>query len=204
MTKSKPNLRDLRAQERREAIIEAAFHEFNAKGFADTKVEDVARRAGVAKGTVYLHFADKEALFEGMARAILTPSMNAMNAVMAEVHPADTEAFERIFIPLAASLASSRTGDVHRLLTSEGLRFPKMAEFYYREFLEPVLTWQRANLKAAAAQGHLPPALADYPQLLMAPVMMSIVWHGLFERFEPLDVAAMLRVHHQSLMAPRK
>src|SRR5882724_10017346 len=59
-----PSSRAARAAERREAIIDAALDEFVARGFAATRLDDVAKRAGVAKGTIYLHFKDKEALFQ--------------------------------------------------------------------------------------------------------------------------------------------
>src|SRR6476646_10518663 len=67
-----------RAAERREAIIEAAMDEFIARGFAATRLDDVAKRAGVAKGTIYLHFTDKEALFEELIRIELGPVVGAL------------------------------------------------------------------------------------------------------------------------------
>src|SRR6185295_4257491 len=65
--------RSVRAQERREAILAAALDEFIARGFAATRLDDVAKRAGVAKGTIYLHFADKDALFQELVRTALVP-----------------------------------------------------------------------------------------------------------------------------------
>ena len=62
-----------RAAERRGAIIEAAMDEFIARGFAATRLDDVARRAGVAKGTIYLHFKDKESMFEELIRTAIVP-----------------------------------------------------------------------------------------------------------------------------------
>src|SRR6201990_641374 len=67
-----------RAAERREAIIAAAMDEFMAQGFAATRLDDVARRAGVAKGTIYLHFKDKEALFEELIRTAIVPLVNRL------------------------------------------------------------------------------------------------------------------------------
>src|SRR5207248_5179184 len=69
-----------RAAERRHAIIEAAMDEFIARGFAATRLDDVARRAGVAKGTIYLHFKDKEALFEELIRTAIVPLVNRLTA----------------------------------------------------------------------------------------------------------------------------
>src|ERR1700754_1475714 len=62
-----------RAAERRDAILAAALDEFSARGFAATRLDDVASRAGVAKGTIYLHFADKEALFQEIVRTMVVP-----------------------------------------------------------------------------------------------------------------------------------
>ena len=67
-----------RAAERRGAIIEAAMDEFIARGFAATRLDDVAKRAGVAKGTIYLHFKDKEALFEELIRTAIVPLVNRL------------------------------------------------------------------------------------------------------------------------------
>src|ERR1044071_5159284 len=70
-----------RSAERRDAILAAALDEFAARGFAATRLDDVARRAEVAKGTIYLHFADKEALFEELIRMELNPVIAALENV---------------------------------------------------------------------------------------------------------------------------
>src|SRR5712692_6182177 len=75
-----PSSRAARAAERRQAIIEAALDEFVARGFAATRLDDVARRAGVAKGTIYLHFKDKEALFQELIRTALVPLIGRLAA----------------------------------------------------------------------------------------------------------------------------
>ena len=75
-----PSGRAARAAERRQAIIEAALDEFVARGFAATRLDDVAKRAGVAKGTIYLHFKDKEALFQELIRTALVPLIGRLAA----------------------------------------------------------------------------------------------------------------------------
>ncbi len=62
-----------RQAQRREAILAAALDEFSARGFAATRLDDVAKRAGVAKGTIYLYFRDKESLFQELVRTMLSP-----------------------------------------------------------------------------------------------------------------------------------
>src|SRR5258708_17718396 len=75
-----PSNRATRAAERREAIIAAGLEEFVARGFAATRLDDVAKRAGVAKGTIYLHFKDKEALFEELIRTAIVPLVTRLGA----------------------------------------------------------------------------------------------------------------------------
>ena len=74
-----PANRAERTAERRAAIIEAALDEFIARGFAATRLDDVAKRAGVAKGTIYLHFKDKESLFEELIRTAIVPLVGRMH-----------------------------------------------------------------------------------------------------------------------------
>src|SRR5215469_3470127 len=68
----KPTLADKSAL-RRDAILAAALEEFSGRGFAAARLEDVAQRAGVGKGTIYLHFRDKEALFQELVTTMLVP-----------------------------------------------------------------------------------------------------------------------------------
>src|SRR5579872_4279760 len=77
---SKPSSsRAERAADRRQAIIDAALDEFIARGFTATRLDDVAKRAGVAKGTIYLHFKDKESMFEELIRTALVPLIDRLH-----------------------------------------------------------------------------------------------------------------------------
>src|SRR3954453_7587014 len=73
--------RATRAAERRAAIVDAAMEEFIARGFAATRLDDIAKRAGVAKGTIYLHFRDKESMFEELVRTVIVPVVAKLNAL---------------------------------------------------------------------------------------------------------------------------
>jgi hypothetical protein len=89
-------------------------------------------------------------------------------------------------------------------MIAEGRRFPKLAEFYYREVLSRVIAAMRTVLARAAARGEVPAGLVDFPQLIAAPGLVAIVWNGLFERFDPIDVRAMMKTHVELLLAPRR
>jgi AcrR family transcriptional regulator len=77
----KPKTREARSAARREAILSAALDEFSARGFEATRLDDVARAAGIAKGTIYLYFRDKEDLFQELVRAMLTPLVGSIEAM---------------------------------------------------------------------------------------------------------------------------
>src|SRR6476620_7933177 len=122
--KAKPvSNRAERAAERREAIIEAAMDEFIARGFAATRLDDVAKRAGVAKGTIYLHFKDKEALFQELIRTALGPLISRLASPPPPGGSVRTalEAFAQTF---AQEVVATRRGDIVRLIIAEGARFP--------------------------------------------------------------------------------
>src|ERR1700687_5941111 len=162
-----PSSRAARAAERRQAIIDAALDEFIARGFTATRLDDVARRAGVAKGTIYLHFKDKESMFEELIRTALGPLICRLRGpppIGGSVRDA-VEAFARTFIQ---EVASTRRGDIVRLIVAEGPRFPSIADFYYREVVSRGLAAMRALIELGVARGEIAQQeLARFPQILV-------------------------------------
>ena len=192
------------APDRREAILAAALDEFSLRGFAAARLDDVARRAGVAKGTIYLYFRDKEALFQDLVRSVIGPLIARFEA-SAEIDLPARLVAERIVEMFVREIYGTRRKDVIRLIIAEGPRFPKIAEFYYREVISRVIAAVRGLLRRAAERGEIPAeALARFPQLLVAPGLVAIIWNGLFDRFEPLDVAALMRAHLDLLFGERR
>ena len=197
--RSTAGTRAMRSAERRDAILAAAFDEFAERGFAATRLDDVARRADVAKGTIYLHFADKETLFQELIRLELSPVVGALEHIAQAEIPVRRLAPQLVEV-FVREIFETRRKDVIRLVITEGQRFPKLAEFYYREVIARVLEAVRALLRRAVERGELKDdALVRYPQLLAAPGIMAIVWGGLFERFEPLDVRSLMQAHFEML-----
>jgi AcrR family transcriptional regulator len=192
-----------KAAARREAILAAALDEFGAQGFAATRLDDVARRAGVAKGTIYLHFRDKEALFQELVRSVLSPLVGMLEAI-AEVDAPLRALAERFVDVFVTEIYGTRRKDVIRLIITEGPRFPKLAEFYYREVLSRVIQAMRGLLRHGIERGELESeAILRFPQLLVAPGLVAIIWSGLFDRFEPIDVRALMNAHLDLLFKER-
>jgi AcrR family transcriptional regulator len=180
---------------RREAILTAALDEFSSQGFAAARMDDVARRAGVGKGTIYLHFQDKEALFQDLVRTMLVPLVAGLEAARPGDQPVRQliESFIELFV---REVYNTRRRNVLRLVLTEGQRFPTLAEFYYREVVERAMAAMRALLQRAVARGELKDdTLIKFPQLIVAPGIVAVMWSGLFDRFAPLDVTAMMHAH---------
>lgn len=176
------------AQTRR-AIRDAALQSFLAHGFEGTRMADVAARAGLAKGTLYLHFADKEALFEFVLEEMIS---GPLALVRDEAGQAENprEALERLMLPLLRDFERSGRGPVLRLILTEGSRFPALAAMHRRLVIEPAMDFIRAQAQRAADAGN-PAALqlVRYPQLAAAPVVTATLWNGLWSRGEQLDPA---------------
>src|SRR5262247_2680602 len=136
----------VRREKRRAAILAAALEEFAARGFAATRLDDVAQRAGVAKGTIYLHFRDKEALFQELIRSVLSPLVGMLETIAQTDAPLRALA-ERIVDVFVNEIYATRRKDVIRLIITEGPRFPALAEFYYREVLSRVIGAMRGLLR---------------------------------------------------------
>jgi AcrR family transcriptional regulator len=186
---------------RREAILAAALDEFSASGFAATRLDDVARRAGVAKGTIYLHFRDKEALFQELIRSALSPFVATIEAESAADLPLRAIA-EGLVSKFVREVYGTNRKNIIRLVLLEGRRFPNVADFYYREVVGRAMAAVRGLVQRAVARGEISSdAIGKFPQLIMAPALVAIIWDGLFDRFEKLDPEALMRAHFNLLFS---
>jgi AcrR family transcriptional regulator len=188
---------------KREAILLAALEEFSTRGFASARLEGVAHRAGVAKGTIYLYFRDKQTLFQELVRAELSPVVAALEAAPIGDLPLRVVA-ERLVTIFAREIFATHRKDVIRLVLTEGPRFPAIGEFYYREVVERVMAVIRGMAQRAVERGELPnDALVRFPQLLGAPGIVAIIWSGLFDRWAKIDVEAFMRAYLDLIFARR-
>jgi AcrR family transcriptional regulator len=189
------------SEQRRQAILDAGLDVFGARGFAAARLDDVAEKANVAKGTIYLSFRDKEDLFEQIVLGAVSPIL-ARLAALAEADDVPLEMFliglHKLF---REEVLGTRRKEVLRLVISEGGRFPRIAEFYHREVIGKGSALIRRMAARSLARGE-PHAehIARYPQLVMAPLLVSVIWDGLFSSIEPLDVEGMLAAHRAMLL----
>jgi AcrR family transcriptional regulator len=178
-------------------IVEAARLTFLDKGFAATRIEDIAARAGVSKGTVYLYFDTKEALFEAVMRTNVVPVIEQVIRAIREdeTTPAMTHLKLIARVMYRDMVGTDRRRLLH-MIVAEGPRFPWLTEFYHREVLSRGVELVRTVLKRGEARGELRACgLDEFPHILMAPTILAALFSNLFERLEPLDIERYADAH---------
>lgn len=183
-------------------ILDAALSVFAEHGFEAARLDDVAARAGVAKGTLYLYFDDKEKLFEEVVRGAVTPIVERVSALAAASDVPLDKVLEALFSVFERDVLGTKRKLVIRLIIAEGARFPRIAEFYYRNVVGRIMPLIRKMAARAVERDELSTdALARYPQLIAAPLLLAIIWDALFQRIEPLDFADFFQAHREMLAA---
>jgi AcrR family transcriptional regulator len=205
----KPIVSRARSEEQRqaklEAILAAALDVFVEKGFSDARLEDVAARAGVAKGTIYLYVASKEALFEALVHSGIALPIEAIERkILALDLPAEAT-LRMLFGFLRQEVLGTRRKEIVGLILSEAGRFPEIAAVYHREVLSRGMGLLRRIAERAVERGEFrSDELARFPQLAVAPGVLALIWTNLFQHIEPLDVEAMFDAHVALLMRALK
>jgi AcrR family transcriptional regulator len=194
----KPNLqrREVGRQDKLQAILSAALDVFVENGFADTRHDEVAARAGVAKGTIYLYVPSKTALFEELIRSTIRSPIDGIGAQVAAMDLPLDAILRLMFTRMREEVLETRRREVIRLILSEAGRFPELAELYHREVIGRGMGLLRTVLKRAAERGEIEAEhVLRFPQLVVAPFLVALLWTNLFQQYEPLDVKAMLDAH---------
>ncbi|MDX2274012.1 MAG: TetR/AcrR family transcriptional regulator [Hyphomonadaceae bacterium] len=185
--------RPRRAEARPEEILEAALEEFNAHGFDAARVEDIASRAGISKGGVYLYFPSKLALLKALIEAKVLPIAQGAAALAEAGKENPLQALRLIGQVAAVQLADARVMAVPRLVISVSGRFPEIAEFYHahvvrqaRGALEQLIgramelgQMRRADVKAAT-------------RAFIGPLLFEAMWTHILKGETALDDPAKL------------
>lgn len=194
-----------RKEDRPSEITEAAFTEFARKGYAATRVNDVCKRAGVSKGLLYLYFKTKEDLFKSVIRNFVVPQVDALKVAI-ESSPLSAEAFLRgPFLKLMQSLVDSKAQTVIRLLIAEGPKHPDLTAYYCEHVITQGTDVMQKLIAKGVADGEFRPSpLQEFPQLLLGPVLLSVIWKSLFERHRSLDTDALIAAQLELLLTAIK
>jgi AcrR family transcriptional regulator len=170
-----------RAEARPDEVLDAALKLFIAKGFAATRVEDIAKEAGLSKGAVYLYFPSKEAIIEGLVRRAVVPVANsALRFVRShEGDPRQTVAL--VMRMVGARLSEPGMIAIPRLLLREMINFPELAAMYKREVLDRVIPVVEGVIARGIAEGYLRPVDPSLTiRSLVGPILIHIMLAEIF------------------------
>ena len=196
-TATKPRWRR-RKSARPEEILQAALEVFTDRGFAATKLEDVARRAGVTKGTIYLYYENKEALFKALVRETIVPVIAKGEALAHSFTGTARDLFEQLVREYFRLVGDTPLSGIPRLMIAEAGNFPELARFYYEEVVTRGHRLMAGVLERGMKAGEFRRVdVAVATKLAMAPLMHAVVARKAFAACMPegCDVAKYLDTH---------
>lgn len=178
-----------RKAERPGEILDAAFEEFIQRGYEATRLEDIAARAGVTKGTIYVYFESKERVFEALVRDLekslrkeVEPFFEDRGAPTAQSIRADLTMLYLVFAN------DRRARELLRLLIAEAVRFPDLVDEHHRNLVGPMFETLGQRLRQGVASGAFRPTPAvNFPELLLGPALSLHIGKLLFSDRKPLD-----------------
>lgn len=193
-----------RKEDRPAEITEAALATFAEKGYAQTRVSDVAKRAGVSKGLLYLYFKTKEELFKAVIRSFVSPKFEALVKSMDQTESA--EAFLRgPFLRFAKMLPRSPARILIRLMIAEGPKHPDLVSWYWQTIVSKAIPALGRLIQRGVDHGEFKPsAIQQFPHLLVAPVFFSTVFQMVFRDQAELDSDAMMDAHIETVLSAIK
>jgi len=197
--------RDIAQGQRIDAILRAALTLFTEQGFQAARIADVARAAGVAKGTVYLYFDSKEALLKALIASHTAPPLEHVSALIENHEGSAEELLRKAIAMLRSEVLETDRRLVIRLVLTEGHRFPDIAAYYHDRVLRRGMAFMSAIVRRGVDRGEFHhDAPARFPQLVLAPLLLAVLWQELFAEHATLDTAAMLDAHVELLLLGMK
>jgi AcrR family transcriptional regulator len=184
-------------------LLDAALEVFAEKGFAAARMEDIAARAGAAKGTLYLYFPSKEAVFEALVRTLIVPNLDRAEAMAAQHTGAVGPLLHRLLALLAEMIREGRIVVLPRLLIGELHKFPGLARFYKATVVDRALALIAHLHRQGVANGEFRPQDSEaVARLVVAPVLLVAIWRAVFapHEAEPFDPARVLEAHAETLL----
>jgi AcrR family transcriptional regulator len=181
-------------------ILAAALDCFAERGFAATRLEDVAQRAGVTKGTLYLYFASKEELFKAVVREAIVAGIARSEARIGDASEPAPQLLDYVLRGWA-SQSETPGGAISKLMIAEAGNFPELARFYLDEVVHRGRSLVGRVLCAGIARGEFRPVDVEAAvTCVIAPLLLAMLWRHSFAAHDgALDIEALCRVHLELL-----
>jgi AcrR family transcriptional regulator len=185
-----------RKENRPREITAAALEAFAEKGYAATRVTDVAKRAGVSKGLLYLYFRTKEELFKAVIKSFVSPRIDALKAEIETTELSAEEYFRGPFLEFAKQIPRSPARVLVRLMIAEGAKYPDLTHWYQENVVAHGLAALRHLIERGVRHGEFrQSALQEFPHMIVAPVAFAIVWSLVFGSRHKLDTDRFIESH---------
>jgi AcrR family transcriptional regulator len=189
--------------ERPNEILMAALELFVEKGFAATRLDDVAERAGLSKAAIYLYFEDKFALFQGVVRLAIANNLGTAEGMLVGYSGPIAPLIPQLLSFIAGRITETPIGAVAKLVISESRAFPELGRFYLDEVFGRALTMLEGLIARGIADGEfrdVDPALTA--RSLGSAMLFGALWKTVFEPIgaQPLDLQALARNHADVLL----
>jgi AcrR family transcriptional regulator len=192
-----------RKEARPQEILDAALEVFAEKGFAAARMDEVARRAGVTKGTIYLYFPSKEELFKALVREAIGGTLAQVAAYAEKFEGSARELLVSVLRTIGTVLRTSNRIVLPKIILAESGNFPDLVRFYRFEIIEKGMTLFRAIVARGIARGEFRDVAPDHvARLCVAPLLLGALWRAVFARFdpEPYDIGALIEAHIDVLL----
>ena len=193
-----------RKEDRPQEIADAAYAAFAEKGYSATRIDDVAKRAGVSKGLTYLYYKTKEDLFKAVVKNVVVRRIDTLIGNLESTELSSEEFIRGPLLDFMRKVPGSPIAIVIRLLISEGPRHPDLTNYYYDNVVARGLEAIEGFIKRGVERGEFRrEALEIQPHLIMAPMMLSIVWRLIFTE-KPLDTDKLMESQLNMLLTQLK
>ena len=170
-----------RAQARPDEVLDAALVLFIERGFAATRVEDIATQAGLSKGAVYLYFPSKEAILEGLVKRAVLPVANSALGVIQNYSGDPRPVIATALKLVAGRLADPKLIAIPRLLIREMINFPELAEMYRREVIDRVVPAIETLVRNGMRDGYFRPLDAEMTlRSIIGPIVLHLLIAEIF------------------------
>jgi len=186
-----------RKAERPQEILEAAFSEFSRNGYAMTTLDQIAERAGVTKGTIYVYFDNKEHLFISMVRELMKATLDIVRDMFERHEGSTADLLKALFSFIYRHVVEDRRRrEVVRMLIAEASRFPELADRYHEEINRPCMKLLEQAIERGIQRGEIRPGAAtECPLVIIAPIALVDVWLMMFDDRHPLDLKSYFDAH---------
>jgi AcrR family transcriptional regulator len=193
-----------RADERPREICAAALEVFAEKGFAAAKLDEIARRAGVSKGTLYLYFKDKQELFRAVVRSAIVPNIEAITSAVSALNAPVSDVVRMFLDGFAEREARLPVGAVAKIVIGESRNFPELARVWHDEVASRAIGALAAFVERAQQRGEV---RAGDPRLyafsLVGPMVLGALWRATLVPAggQPLDLEALAKQHAETVLS---